>query len=334
MRQQKINLGITCGDINGIGIEIVIKAFQDSALFDLCTPILYVPLSVFDFYKQLFDNGNLIYRSIQNSFEASPCQLNIVSFSQENVKLNPGISTGVASTIALQSIDLAIHDFKKKNIDVIVTLPVNKKNISMTCEKFVGHTEYFSAAFSDTPNIMLLCNNSFKIATLTNHIPISRVSSKVTKSLVREKINLLIDVCQKDFVIKKPKIALLSLNPHAGDEGLIGKEEDEVISPVVKEFTCANKFIYGPFSADAFFGTQSYKKYDAVLALYHDQALIPFKALSFGSGVNYTAGLPAIRVSPDHGVAYDIAGKGLASASSLSASIYLAIKIHHNRLLN
>ena len=334
MKQQKINLGITCGDINGIGIEIVIKAFQDPILFDLCIPVLYVPLSVFDFYKQLFNSGNIIYRSIQNSFDASPHQLNIVSFSQENIPLNPGISTEFASTIAIQSIDLALNDFKKKHIDLIVTLPVNKKNISLTCKKFVGHTEYFSAAFSHTPNIMLLCNNSFKIATLTNHIPISLVSSQVTRSRVKEKISILLDVFQKDFVIQKPKIALLSLNPHAGDEGLIGKEDDEVISPVVKEFICANKFIYGPFSADAFFGTQSYKKYDAVLALYHDQALIPFKALSFGAGVNYTAGLPVIRVSPDHGVAYDIAGKGLASASSLSAAICLAIKIHHNRLLN
>ena len=334
MKQQKINLGITCGDINGIGLEIVIKVFQDPILFDLCTPILYVPVSVFDFYKKLFDNDNIVYRSIQNSFDASPRQLNIVGFSKENIQLNPGVSTYIASKIAIQSIDLAINDFKKKHIDAIVTLPVNKKNISMTCEKFVGHTEYFSAAFSDTPNIMLLCNNSFKIATLTNHIPISLVASKVTRSRIREKIGILIDVFQKDFIIKNPKIALLSLNPHAGDEGLIGKEEDKIISPVVKEFICANKFIYGPFSADAFFGTQSYNKYDAVLALYHDQALIPFKALSFGSGVNYTAGLPVIRVSPDHGVAYDIAGKGVASASSLSASIYLAIKIHHNRLLN
>ncbi|MBJ04471.1 MAG: 4-hydroxythreonine-4-phosphate dehydrogenase PdxA [Flavobacteriales bacterium] len=330
--KKKIFLGITCGDINGIGLETVIKVFQNSKLFNFCIPILYVPLQVFNFYVQQFQDVNFSFKLINNSLEAAPNQLNIISFLNTSLTLNPGLSTKIASQIAVRSINLVINDFKKQHIDFIVTLPVNKKNISITLNNFVGHTEYFAESFNNTPNIMLLCNDQFKIATLTNHVPISAVSSMVTKNLLKEKIQILKKVCQRDFLIKIPKIAVLSLNPHSGDEGLIGKEDNEIISPVIDEFNISRKFVFGPFSADAFFGTKNYTKYDIVLAMYHDQALIPFKTLSFGTGVNYTAGLPVVRVSPDHGVAYDIAAKGLADESSLLSTINFGIRVFQNRI--
>lgn len=331
--KKKIILGISCGDIHGVGLEVLIKAFSNNTLFDFCTPILYAPISAVNFYKKLYNWQDFNYHVITDPQNASPKQLNIIKISEEEIAIKPGHSTELAGKIAIKSIDLAIEDLKKKSIDVIVTLPVNKQNISLTHKDFVGHTEYFSQACDNTPNLMLLCNDNLKIATATNHIPISKVSDSINRSVLEDKIKILIKTLQIDFLISKPKIAVLSLNPHGGDNGLIGDEDLKIITPVVDNFFNGGNLIYGPYSADGFFGSGNYKNFDAILGMYHDQALIPFKSMSFGAGVNYTAGLPIIRVSPDHGVGYDIAGKDVANINSLLSAIFLSLEIHKNRLL-
>ena len=331
--KKKIILGISCGDINGVGLEVLIKAFSNNTLFDFCTPILYAPISAVNYYKKLYKWQDCNYHVIRNPKNASPKQLNIININESDIAVKPGENTLLAGKIAITSIDLAISDLKKNSIDVIVTLPVNKQNISLIDKNFIGHTEHFSKAYSDTPNLMLLCNENLKIATATNHIPISKVSDSISSSLLEEKIIILIKTLKIDFLISKPKIAVLSLNPHGGDNGLIGDEDRKIIAPVVDNFFNGGNLIYGPYSADGFFGSGNYKNFDAILAMYHDQALIPFKSMSFGNGVNYTAGLPIIRVSPDHGVGYDIAGKEAAKINSLLSAIFLSLEIYKNRLL-
>lgn len=334
MIEKKIILGISCGDINGVGLEILIKVFSKNTLFDFCTPIVYAPVSAVNFYKKLYNLTDFNYHVITDPKNAVPKQLNIITTHEGDVVVNPGQNTRFAGEIAIKSIDLSVKDLKKKNIDVVITLPVNKQNISLSRNGFVGHTEYFSTAFDNTPSLMLLCNDDLKIATATNHIPISKVSDSISKSMLEQKIKILIQTIKGDFLISKPKIAILSLNPHAGDNGLIGDEDCQIISPVVDNFFNAGYLIYGPYSADGFFGSRNYKNFDAILGMYHDQALIPFKSMSFGNGVNYTAGLPIIRVSPDHGVGYDIAGKGVANINSVLSAIFLSLEIHKNRLIH
>ena len=332
--KKKIILGISCGDINGIGVEILIKTFSNYNLFDFCTPVLYVPLSVVHFYKKLYKMDDFNYHVIKNIQGISPKQLNIIKINDEGISINPGKNNELAGKVAINSLELAIQDLKKKAIDSLVTLPVNKQNISLTYKDFVGHTEYLSSNFKNTPNLMLLCNESLKIATATNHIPVSKVASSINSAVLNEKISILIETLNVDFLISKPKIAILSLNPHGGDNGLIGHEDLEIIKPVVDEVFDDGHLVYGPYSADGFFGSGNYKNFDAILAMYHDQALIPFKSMSFGQGVNYTAGLPIIRVSPGHGVGYDIAGQNIATPTSLLSSIFLAREIFENRLIH
>ena len=331
--EKKIILGVSCGDINGIGLEILIKAFLDNNLFDFCTPILYAPQTALNYYKTLYGFNNFNYHVIKNPKNASPKQVNLINFFNDSVDVKPGESSELAGKIGLESINLTVQALKQKEINVLLTLPVNKQSISLTQKDFVGHTEYLSKQFDNLSNLMLLCNDNLKISTLTNHIPISQVSSSITKLLVEKKLQILIKTLQIDFLTSKPKIAVLSLNPHGGDNGLIGKEDLEIINPVIEDFFKAGHLVYGPYSADGFFGSGNYKNFDAILGTYHDQALIPFKSMSFGSGVNYTAGLSVIRVSPDHGVGYDIAGKGVASTGSLLSSIFLATKLYSNRSL-
>mgnify|MGYP001370836104 CR=1 FL=1 len=330
--KNKIILGISCGDINGIGLEIILKAFSHSNLFDFCTPILYAPLAAVNFYKTLYNYTNFNYHVITDTTQNSQKQLNLIKMFNAHVEITPGENTKLAAEIALQSLELMIEDYKKKKIDAVLTLPVNKQNISLLKTDFLGHTDYLLQKLNKKENAMFLCAENLRVATLTNHIPISEISSHITETILIDKINIIAQSLKEDFLIIKPKIAVLGLNPHAGDNGLIGKEEEEVIAPTVKKMFDAGQLVFGPYSADAFFGTGSYNKFDAVIAIYHDQGLIPFKSLSFGSGVNFTAGLPMIRVSPDHGVAYDIAGKGIADAGSCVSAIFLAHSIYKNRL--
>jgi len=332
-RDKKVVVGFTCGDINGIGLEILIKTFLDKSVLNKCVFIVYVPVKIIKDYKKKIKCKDFNYNIIDGPQQALSDSINIVDFKANDVQLNLGRSTGLAAHVAIHSLDLAAKDLKTKSIDVLVTLPVNKKNISSVRKDFIGHTEYFSSQFNNQDNLMLLCSEKLKIATATNHIPVSKISKEITKSLIKKKINILTQTLKQDFLISNPKIAVLSLNPHAGDDGLIGFEDNEIIQPVVNGLFKKGHLIHGPFSADGFFGSSSYINFDGVLAMYHDQALIPFKTISFGEGVNYTSGLPVIRVSPDHGVGYDIAGKGVAKNHSLVFSIFLAIQIHSNREL-
>ena len=332
-RDKKVVIGVTCGDINGIGLEILIKTFLDKSFFNECLFIVYVPVKIIQDYKKKIKCKDFNYNIVDGPQQALSDSINIVDFKVNDVQLNLGRSTSLAAHVAIDSLDLAAKDLKTKSIDVLVTLPVNKKNISSVRKDFIGHTEYFSSQFHNQDNLMLLCSEKLKIATATNHLPVSKISKEITQSLIKRKINILTQTLKQDFLILNPKIAVLSLNPHAGDDGLIGHEDGEIIQPVVNGLFKKGHLIHGPFSADGFFGSRSYINFDAVLAMYHDQALIPFKTISFGEGVNYTSGLPVVRVSPDHGVGYDIAGKRVAKNNSLIFSIFLAMQIHSNREL-
>ncbi len=333
MASSKVVFGISCGDVNGIGLEIIIKAFLDGQLLKHGTPVLYVPLGIIKFYKKILGYTNFHYNEITKIQDAIPNHFNVINMPYDELIASPGEASNLSGRLALNSIDCAIRDLKRNLIDVLVTLPINKKTVSFSHQNFVGHTEHLLQNFNSKHNcLMFLCSDQIKVATLTNHISISKVADLISPSLLKEKIEILLESLIKDFLISKPRVAVLGLNPHAGDRGLIGLEDVQIIEPVIKSFFDSGRLVYGPYSADSFFGSGSYKSFDAVLGMYHDQSLIPFKFLSFGSGVNYTAGLPVIRVSPDHGVAYDIAGLGKADPNSLIESIYLAIKIYNNRL--
>jgi len=333
MASTKIVFGISCGDVNGVGIEIIIKAFLDGQLLKHGTPVLYVSLAAFKFYKKLFGYMHFHFNEIAKIQDAFQNQFNIINIPTDELIVKPGEASKLCGKLALDSLDRAIHDLQQNLIDVLVTLPINKNTVAYFQNNFVGHTEYLLQSFNSHNNcLMFLCSDNIKVATLTNHIPVSQIAKHITSSLVKDKIEILLDSLRNDFLLSNPRIAVLGLNPHAGDSGLMGLEDMRVIEPTINAFFNLGELVYGPYSSDAFFGAGIYKNFDAVLGMYHDQALIPFKLLSFGSGVNYTAGLPAIRVSPDHGVAYDIAGLGEADPNSLVSSIYLAIKIFNNRL--
>tara|TARA_B100001250_G_scaffold256892_1_gene221169 strand:+ start:1599 stop:2633 length:1035 start_codon:yes stop_codon:yes gene_type:complete len=333
--QKKIVLGISCGDINGIGLEAVLKTFLNNDLFEFCTPILYVPQQAINYYKKKhLEFQDLNYYVVKNSKSLSESKLNVINILSDQIDIKPGGGSELGAQIAVQSLDLAIKDLKRNNTQVLLTLPVNKHNISTIKKSFIGHTEYMSGSFNNSDTLMILCHEKLRIATLTNHVPISKVSKLITKASLKKKLEILIETLRIDFLISAPKIAVLGLNPHAGDDGLVGSEEIDVISPVINDFFNQGNLVYGPYSADAFFGKGSFASFDAVLGMYHDQALIPFKSMSFNRGVNYTAGLPVIRVSPDHGVAYDIVGQNTVKINSVLSAIFLGIKLYSNRQLH
>ena len=334
VQKKKVILGISCGDINGVGIEILLKAFSKKSLFNICVPVLYAPKKILDFYKTVKHIKEFHYNIIKSIDEACDMQVNLIDIYNKDFNIQLGTSTHSAGQIALTSFNASIEALKQKKIDALVTLPINKKNISFLEKTFTGHTEYLENKINANSSLMLLVSKTLKIATATNHIPISKVSSTLNSDLLNQKINILIQSLIVDFLIDKPKVALLGLNPHAGDDGLIGCEDKDIIAPVVSKFYSRGHSVFGPYPADGFFGSKKYINFDAVLGMYHDQSLVPFKHISFGGGVNYTAGLSVIRTSPDHGVAYDIAGKGLANENSFIESIYLAVKIYINRKSN
>ncbi len=328
---KKTVLGFSCGDFNGVGMEVLIKAFSRSSLFDNCIPIVYSPKKLVDLYLYKMGLGGPTYNLIKNEQHAISGQLNIVDLNHDPFEISPGTLDSDSGKISLLSLEACVVALQKKLIDAMVTLPIIKNNIPAAGSLFVGHTEYLASRFKSKNSLMFLVSEKIKIATVTNHIPISKVSGLITESNLSIKIRLLIKSLAKDFLIPRPKIAILSLNPHAGDEGLVGREEIEIIGPVINRFASTGELVSGPYPPDGFFGTSSHQNFDAVLGMYHDQSLIPFKTLSFGRGVNFTLGLPVIRTSPDHGVGYDIAGKGLADESSLIEAILLACNTHKNR---
>ncbi len=320
-------IGISCGDINGIGIELIIKTFSDSRLLDFCTPVIFGSGKLLNFYRKSVPDANFNWQNIKEASRISPKQLNIFNCWDEDVVITPGQLNETGGKYAVKSLMAAVQALKQNEIHGLVTAPIHKKNVQSPEFNFTGHTPFLKSAFGVNDVVMLLYAGNFRVALLTEHIPVSEVANHISRETILRKLYLLNDSLKKDFGIDKPKIAVLGLNPHAGDEGLIGKEEETIIKPAIKEAKQNNMLVIGPYSADSFFARNYHDRFDAVLAMYHDQGLVPFKSLSADNGVNFTAGLPVVRTSPDHGTAFDIAGKGIADESSFRTAVFECIEI-------
>ena len=331
MNQPKPVIGISCGDINGIGIELIIKTFSDNRILEHCTPVIFASNKVINFYRKTMPELNLNFSSIKDFSRINHKQVNLFNCWEEDIQVTPGQLTDEGGKYAILSLQTAVAALKQKQIDGLVTAPIHKKNIQSADFNFTGHTPYLKQMFGVNDVVMMLCAGDFRVALVTEHVPVGEVAKHITKEKILSKLYLINQSLQKDFGIEKPKIAVLGLNPHAGDEGLIGNEEETIIKPAIKEAKNNNMLVVGPYSADAFFARRSFDRFDAVLAMYHDQGLIPFKTLASGDGVNFTAGLPAVRTSPDHGVAFDIAGKDKADNSSFLTAIFECIDIFNRR---
>lgn len=329
--KENIRIGVSIGDVNGIGIETLIKALNDKRMLEDRTVIIYGHPDFIRFYTKLNDFETFNYNSISKAEEAIPKKINVIKLNYDSTDVEPGQATKKSGAIALKSLEAAVNDLASSKFDVLVTLPINKDTIQSENFTFPGHTEYLAKMSNVDQHLMLLVDGGLRVGVVTGHVPLKEVSSNLTKELIIEKINVLNNSLIRDFGLNRPKIAVLGLNPHAGDNGLLGDEEKDIISPAIKEAQEAGILAFGPYGADGFFGTMGFKNFDGVLAMYHDQGLIPFKALAFENGVNYTAGLPIVRTSPDHGTAYEIAGKNQASESSLRYAIHLACDIYKNR---
>lgn len=329
----KIVVGITQGDGNGIGYEVIIKALSDTRMLEMCIPVIYGSSKLFGFYKkQLHEIDQINTNIIAAASDAYPKRVNIVNCLPENVFVEPGRATPESAKSAMKSLETAVEDLKAGLIDCLVTAPINKR--AMVNEGFghTGHTEYLIKAFGAENAIMIMCSDRLRVGVVTGHIPLADVPSAITEEKIFMKLLAMCDSLERDFGIRSPKIAVLGLNPHCGDGGLLGNEEQNIILPAVKRAQKEGINAYGPYSPDGFFGLGNYSRFDATLAMYHDQGLIPFKALSFEDGVNFTAGLPVVRTSPDHGTAYEMAGKDMADPQSMKSAIYMAIDIFNNRL--
>ncbi len=330
----KIKIGITQGDINGVGYEIIIKSFLDQRLLELCTPIVYGSSKIASYHRKTLNIPDFSFHIIKKPEQLNQKRANIINISDKEVKIELGKPTAEGGEMAFESLESATEDLKKGLIDVLVTAPINKKNIQSDSFTFPGHTEYLAQKFRSENHLMLMISNKLRIGVVTGHIPLNKISEKISKELILDKLNIFNKSLIKDFNIRKPKIAILGLNPHAGDNGLIGEEEQTSIIPAIKTAAEKNILAFGPYPADGFFGSGDHTKFDGILAMYHDQGLIPFKTLSFDQGVNFTAGLPIIRTSPAHGTAYEIAGNNAASEKSFRQAIYIAIDIFKNRKMH
>lgn len=325
-------IGITHGDLNGISYEVILKALADNKILDICTPVVYGLSKVAGYYKKNMQMQDFSFQYIKNPGQASQKKANLINLSETEVPVNMGESTPVAGKYAEMALSYACNDLKNKNIDALVTAPINKNNIQSEQFHFPGHTEYLASTFGVENPLMMMISPAVKLAFVTNHVAIENVAKSISKELIIKKLKILNQSLIKDFGSTNPRIAVLSLNPHAGDKGLIGKEEENIIIPAIREAFDQKIYAFGPYPADGLFGSGNYSKFDAVLAMYHDQGMIPFKILADREGVNYTAGLPIVRTSPAHGTGYDIAGKNIADEQSLRSAIYLAIDILRNRL--
>ena len=328
---ERIVVGITQGDVNGIGYEVILKTFEDPSMFEFCTPVVYGSPKVMTYHRKAIDSPTN-FNVVDSARDAQADRLNVVNCNKEDVKVEFGMPTDESGQAAYEALERAVKEYREGKIDVLVTAPINKKTIHSNSFNFPGHTEYIEAKLGEgNKALMILMNSSMRVALATVHEPIAKVSSLLSKDLVKDKLRILNKSLRQDFGIEIPRIAVLALNPHASDDGLIGKEENEIIKPAIDEAAADKIQCFGPFPADGFFGSGEYRKFDAVLAMYHDQGLIPLKALDMECGVNYTAGLPVVRTSPDHGTAYDIAGKGVASEASMREAIFAAIDIYRSR---
>lgn len=329
---ENIKIGITVGDINGIGPEIIIKALSNNKLLKRCTPIIYGSSKLLAYYKNIVKSDNFSYKNIKYADQTYKNNINVINISSDEVNIEIGKATKAAGAFALKSIEAAVQDAKDNKLDAIVTAPINKKSMELAGFKDVGHTEFLTKAFGKSNSLMLMVSPDLKVGTLTNHIPVKDVAGSISKELIIKKAKIFRNTLMRDFGIDKPVIALLGLNPHASDDGLIGSEENDIIRPTIIELKKnENIMMAGPYAADGFFASGKYKKVDGVLSTYHDQGLIPFKLLSGDNGVNFTAGLPIVRTSPDHGTAYDLAGKDEANHLSFTSAIYEAIDICRSR---
>ncbi|PUZ22083.1 4-hydroxythreonine-4-phosphate dehydrogenase [Chitinophaga costaii] len=324
-------IGITIGDINSIGAEIIIKTFLDARMLEFCTPIIFASNKTVNFYRKQLNENNFQYQSIKDFSKINHKQVNVFNCWEEEIQIQPGVLNEAGGKYAARSLDVAVQCLKEGYLEGLVTAPIHKKNIQTQQWNYTGHTPYLRDAFNVKDVLMFMTADNMRIGLLTEHVPLAEVAAYVTVENIVGKLQLMRDSLVKDFGIDKPRIAVLALNPHAGDDGLIGKEEINVIAPAVKQARNLGMLTFGPYSADAFFARHVYKDFDGVLAMYHDQGLIPFKSLAAGEGINYTAGLPIVRTSPDHGTAFDIAGKNIADESSFRQAIFSALEIIEKR---
>ena len=330
--RDKIRVGITQGDTNGIGYEIILKTFDNPEMFDICTPIVYGSPKAAAYHRKALEIETP-YNAIDDANEAQNGKLNIINCNNDELHIELGTSATEAGLAAFQALEKAVQDYKDGKFDVLVTAPIDKSSIHSEQFNFPGHTEYLQECFAkeEEKSLMILCSNELRVAVATSHMAIRDIPAAITPELLEEKITLLDKSLKEDFNIDAPKIAVLALNPHAGDNGLLGTEEIETIAPTIRNMNDNGIFCYGPFAADGFMGSGKYAQFDAILAMYHDQGLAPLKALAMNDGINFTAGLPIVRTSPAHGVAYDITGKGIADENSMRQAIYAAIDILRNR---
>lgn len=328
-KTENIIVGISVGDLNGVGPEVILRTFEDSRMLEFCTPVIFGNVRALSFVKKQLEL-TLVLHGVDAIDQVVPGKINVLNIWKEQVEVKHGQLDPMVGQYAVKSFKAAVEALRNKTIDVLVTAPINKNNIQSEEFAFPGHTDYLAQELEGHA-LMLMVKDNLRVGLLTDHVPVNEVASHLTPQLIRQKVETVRDTLVRDFSINKPRIAVLGLNPHAGDGGVIGKEDKDVLLPTIKSMFESGTLVFGPFPADGFFGSGAYEKYDAVIAAYHDQGLVPFKTLAFGGGVNFTAGLDRIRTSPDHGTAYDIAGKGIADHQSFKEAVYLAIDVFHSR---
>ena len=327
----KIRIGISIGDINGIGLEVILKTLSHPQILNLCTPVIYGSSKIVSYHKNVVGLDSFQFNVATSGDRIKRDKVNVVNCWADDVNITLGKLSDSSGKYAKISLEQAVIDLKNGYFDALVTAPINKKAMQLADFKFLGHTEYLASEFNAKESLMLMVNDNLRIGLVTNHLPIRDVPAALTKELVRTKLQLFNNSLKVDFNLERPTIAILGLNPHASDDGIIGDEEENIIRPVIIETKKKGILAMGPYPADGFFGSMQYSKFDGILAMYHDQGLIPFKSLSFGSGVNFTAGLSIVRTSPDHGTAYEIAGNNVANPSSFRQALFVAIDIAKNR---
>ncbi|MGI9532475.1 4-hydroxythreonine-4-phosphate dehydrogenase PdxA [Lutimonas sp.] len=328
-KKDKIKVGISVGDLNGIGIEIVLKSFEDNRMLDFCTPVVFASSKVISYHKKALHVNTGIH-GIDSLKKIVPQKLNLLNVWKEMIDLDLGNPSEISGKYALQSLEHATEALQKGDVDILVTAPIDKNNIQSESFAFNGHTEFLESKLKGEA-LMILCSGSLRVGLITGHIPVSKVSEAINADLIKKKVDIMYTSLVEDFAISKPRIAVLGLNPHCGDQGVIGTEDDEIVRPTIAEIQKSGRLVYGPYAADSFFGSGNYNSFDGVLAMYHDQGLAPFKTLAFGKGVNFTAGLDGIRTSPDHGTAFEIAGKSKADFSSFKEAIFMGINLFKAR---
>lgn len=330
-KAEQVIVGISIGDLNGIGSEVVLKTFEDTRMLEFCTPVIFANVKLMSFIKKTLGLNDINLHGIDRLDQMVHGKINVLNVWKEGVNIEFGVVNDNIGKYAIKSFTEATAALKEGSVDVLVTAPINKYNVQSEEFKFPGHTDYLNQEIEGDA-LMLMVHDNLRIGLLTDHLPVNDVASHLTEELIRTKLITVNNALKQDFMINSPKIAMLCLNPHCGDNGVIGDEDDKLLKPALKKLFEEGVHVFGPFSADGFFGNGLYEKYDAVIASYHDQGLVPFKTLAFGNGVNYTAGLTKIRTSPDHGTAYDIAGKGEADFNSFKEAVYLALDVFNNRI--